>query len=128
MAYFPIKNENSSCEVSLFCQNKVPNQFPIFVMKYAYGSRSLKFNPPVLTIQCIENVTVKNEYAVQAAASGKRPTECRVVINPQIASKPDQSCVKVMLHQHHSYSKGIPDTISNNIIWLWVYHGMSGQR
>ena len=38
MAHFPIKNENSSCDVFLFCQNKVPNQFPIFVMKYAYGS------------------------------------------------------------------------------------------
>ena len=41
MAHFSIKNENSSCEVFLFCQNKVPNQFPIFVMKYAYGSGNL---------------------------------------------------------------------------------------
>jgi len=41
MAHFSIKNENSSCEVFLFCQNKVPNQFLIFVMKYAYGSGNL---------------------------------------------------------------------------------------
>ena len=43
MAHFLIKNENSSCEVFLFFQNKVPNQFPIFVMKYAYGSGNLTF-------------------------------------------------------------------------------------
>ena len=41
MAHFPIKNENSSCEVFLFCKNKVPNQFPEIVMKYAYGSGNL---------------------------------------------------------------------------------------
>ncbi len=43
MALFLIKNENSPCEAFLFCQNKVPNQFPIFVMKYAYGSGNLIF-------------------------------------------------------------------------------------
>ena len=31
-----MKNENSSCEDWRFFQNKVPNQFPEIVMKYAY--------------------------------------------------------------------------------------------
>ena len=37
-----MKNENSPYEAFQFFQNKVPNQLPIFVMKYAYGSRNLK--------------------------------------------------------------------------------------
>ena len=45
MALFFMKNENSLCGAFRFCQNKVPNQFPIFVMKYAYGSGSLKLVP-----------------------------------------------------------------------------------
>ena len=41
MALFSMKNENSPCEDWRFFQNKVPNQFPEIVMKYAYGSGSL---------------------------------------------------------------------------------------
>ncbi len=41
MALFPMKIENSPCETFRFFRNKVPNQFPIFVMKYAYGSGNL---------------------------------------------------------------------------------------
>ena len=48
MALFPMKNENSPCEAFRFCQHKVPNQFPSFVMKYAYGSGSLNFRLPDL--------------------------------------------------------------------------------
>ena len=42
MALFLMKNENSPCASFRFCQKKVPNQFPIFVMKYAYRSGNLR--------------------------------------------------------------------------------------
>ena len=46
LALFSMKNKNFPCEAFRFCQNKVPNQFPIFVMKYAYGSGNLNFRFP----------------------------------------------------------------------------------
>jgi len=41
LALFSRKNENFLNEAFRYCQNKVPNQFPIYVMKYAYGSGNL---------------------------------------------------------------------------------------
>ena len=41
LAHFSMKNENSPCEDWRFIQNKVPNQVPEIVMKYAYGSGNL---------------------------------------------------------------------------------------
>ena len=39
-----MKNDNSPCEDWRFFQNKVPNQFPEIVMKYAYGSGNLRLD------------------------------------------------------------------------------------
>ncbi len=70
MALFPIKNENSPCEAFLFCQNKVPNQFPIFVMKYAYGSGNLKFIVQMLqplSFDCAQKHLSVNRYQTSIA-------------------------------------------------------------
>ena len=65
-----MKNENSPCEAFRFCRNKVPNQFPIFVMKYAYGSGNLKFG--MYHILSLQSVTKFNGDSPAGSVAGYR--------------------------------------------------------
>ena len=61
---------------------------------------SNELDTAVAARQGIENLGVKDKCAIKLLAGLQRQAQCGVVADAQIAPKPNQTCVKLLVHDH----------------------------
>ena len=59
-----------------------------------------ELDPAVAAGQGVKNFGVKDKDTVKLLAGLQRQAQCGVVADAQIASKPNQTCVKLLVHDH----------------------------